>query len=148
MPYEPDQGAPGYREGEREVRRTVVRVIRDHLRRGFSDVSWCNYNFSFEGAIFDYGDLTGARFTGGHVSFHGARFVSGTFHFSRVRFEGAHAWFTMTHFVGADVLFDGAQFLSGRVTFDGADYTGGSVSFNNVAVTGAEVHWGPFKPPV
>ena len=148
MPYEPDPAASGYREGEREVRRTVVRVIRDHLRQGYSDVSWCNYNFSFEGAIFDCGDLSGARLTGGHVSFHAARFVSGTFYFSRVHFEGAHAWFNMAHFAGADVRFDGVQFLSGRVTFDDVDYTAGNVSFNNVTVSGAEVHWGPFKPPV
>lgn len=146
MPYELDTASSGYRKGEREVRRSAIRIIRDHLRQGFSDVSWCNYNFSFEGAIFDCGDLTGARFTGGHVSFHGACFVSGTFHFDRVRFDGAHVWFNKAHFAGADVHFNGAQFLSGRVTFDSIDCTGGNVSFDDARVTGCEVDWGPFKP--
>jgi hypothetical protein len=123
LPYEADPTSSDYRKGEKEVRRTIIRVIRDHLQ-GFSDVSWCSYNFSFEGAIFDCGDLTGAWFTGGHVSFHGAHFVSGTFHFNNIRFDGAHVWFGRAHFSGADVRFDKAQFLSGKVTFDGARHNG------------------------
>jgi len=135
LPYEPDPSSPNYRRGEREVRRTMIRVIRDHLRPGFNHENWANCNFSFEGATFDCGDLTGARFTGGNVSFHGARFISGTFHFNRVHFDGAHVWFTRAQFAGADVRFDDAKFLSGDVTFEGAKRTGGTVSFKNVLLT-------------
>ena len=73
VPYQPHEQTPGHRHGEREVRRNILRVIRDHLRDGFSDVSWCGYSFRFEGAVFDGGDLTGARFTAGNVTFHGGQ---------------------------------------------------------------------------
>jgi hypothetical protein len=134
LPYEPDPSSSNYRRGEREVRRTMIRVIRDHLRPGFSLESWANCNFSFEGATFDCGDLTGARFTGGNVSFHEALFVSGTFHFSRVVFSGANVWFTRAKFAGANVKFDDSRFLSGDVTFEGATCTRGIVSFKNVTI--------------
>lgn len=135
LPYEPDPSSPNYRRGEREVRRTMIRVIRDHLRSGFSRESWAGCNFSFEGATFDCGDLTGARFTGGNVSFHGVSFVSGTFHFNRVHFDGARVSFARAQFAGANVKFDEARFLSGEVTFEGATRTQGSVSFKNVTLT-------------
>lgn len=148
IPYEPDPASPNYRRGEREVRRTMIRVIRDHLRAGFSAVSWANCNFSFEGAIFDCGDLTGARFTGGNVSFHNTQFIAGTFHFDAVQFAGARVWFTKVQFAGAQVHFDKAQFLSGEVTFDGAERTAGTVSFKDVTLAPeCTIKWGAFKPP-
>jgi len=147
IPYEPDPTSRNYRRGEREVRRTIIRVIRDHLRPGFSAVSWTQDNFSFEGAIFDCGDLTGAQFTGGHVSFHGAYFVSGVFNFNNVRFDGARVWFTGARFDGAYVHFDGAQFLSGEVTFEGAELGAGKVSFDNVRIADSVVKWGSISPP-
>lgn len=132
LPYEPNSASPNYRRGEREVRRTTIRVIRDHLRPGFSSVSWAKCNFSFEGATFDCGDLTGAEFTGGNVSFHGVYFASGTFHFNRVHFDGAHVSFARAQFTGSDVRFDGARFLSGDVSFEGAKHTAGRASFKDV----------------
>ena len=132
LPYEPNPASPDYRRGEREVRRTTIRIIRDHLRPGFSSVSWAKCNFSFEGAIFDCGDLTGAQFSGGNVSFYGARFAAGTFHFNRVHFDGAHVSFTRAQFTGSDVRFDGAKFLSGDVSFEDAKHTAGRVSFKDV----------------
>ena len=148
IPYEPDPASPNYRRGEREVRRTMIRVIRDHLRPGFSAVSWTNCNFSFEGATFDCGDLTGARFIGGNVSFHGVHFVSGTFHFNRVEFDGARVSFADAQFAGADVRFDRAKFQSGEVTFKDAKRTGGSVSFKDVTLAAqCTVQWGIFNPP-
>jgi uncharacterized protein YjbI with pentapeptide repeats len=144
VPYEPDLEKPGHRHGEREVRRNVLRVIRDHLREGFSDVSWCGYNFRFEDAVFDGGDLTGARFTGGNVTFHSARFVGGTFHFDNVRIEGAQVWFTHTRFEGGEVRFEGAALTDGALTFDGAQVTGGAVTFDGFRFEGGELEEGPF----
>ena len=131
LPYEPNPKSSVYRRGEREVRRTTIRVIRNHLRPGFSSVSWTKCNFSFEGAIFDCGDLTSAQFVGGNVSFHGAHFVSGTFHFSRVHLDGAYVSFARAQFTGSDVRFDGAKFLSGDVSFENVKHTAGKVSFND-----------------
>src|SRR5450759_3886704 len=123
VPYQPDEKAEGHRHGEREVRRNIVRVIRDHLRDGLTDVSWCGYSFRFEGAVFDGGDLTGARFTGGHVTFHGARFVGGIFHFNRIRIEGGQVWFTQAQFEGGEARFEDAAIISGSLNFDGHSFT-------------------------
>jgi len=103
IPYQVDAQADDYQPGEREVRRNVVRIIRDHLREGFSDVSWCGHTFRFGGAVFDGGDLTGARFPSGRVTFHGARSVGGTFHFNKVQMNGAQLWFTGARFEGGGV---------------------------------------------
>jgi hypothetical protein len=149
LPYETDPAASDYREGEREIRRTIIRVIRDHLRPDLGTVSWSNYRFSFEGATFDCGDLTRAHLTkDGLMTFHGARFVAGTFHFNNVCFEQARVWFTNVHFVGADVVFDGAQFRESLVTFKGAEHTAGKISLNNVAWSGKEISWGPLKAEI
>jgi hypothetical protein len=154
LPYDPADPSK-HREGDREVRRTTIRIIRDHLRPN-SPVSWCGYNFSFEGAVFDVADLTGARITGGHLSFHGARLVGGSFSLVRAEFAGGDVWFTRTQFAGADasfrdarftganVHFDKAQFASGTVTFAGAVHQRGAVSFDGAIVSGCQVQWGPF----
>jgi hypothetical protein len=47
-------------------------------------VSWCGLNFDFAGAVFDGGDFSGAKLSGGTVNFAGAGFSGGTVDFSRV----------------------------------------------------------------
>jgi hypothetical protein len=89
MPYEPGPGddAPVEKplafQASREVRHTVIRVITAHLN-GAAPVSWCGLNFDFAGAVFDGGDFTGAKLSGGTVNFTGAEFSGGTVDFSRV----------------------------------------------------------------
>jgi hypothetical protein len=98
MPYEPDPGdeAPGPERlafrANREVRHTVIRVITAHFRDDAA-VSWQCLNFDLTGVIFDGGDFSFARFSGGTVSFIGAEFSGG--------------W----------VRFDGAEFSGGTVNF-------------------------------
>ncbi|WP_177309217.1 hypothetical protein [Streptomyces sp. ok210] len=41
MPYEPDPTANGHKTGEREVRQTIIRVIRDHLQEPDAATAWC-----------------------------------------------------------------------------------------------------------
>jgi hypothetical protein len=159
LPYDPDPASAIYRAGEREVRRTIIRIIRDHLRPELATVKWKGCNFLFERAVFDNGDLTGAHFEKGWVSFHRAQFVSDKFSFDRVNFAGAHVRFTKAQFKGAtvhfngakfasgDVKFDEAQFSGGEVTFEGADHTGCAVSFDGAVYSGGAVKWGPFLPP-
>ena len=89
MPYErkPGADAPAAEQlafqGNREVRHTVVRLITRHLRPDAA-VSWQGLDFDFTGVVFDGGDFSGARFSGGTVGFTGARFSGGTLDFSRV----------------------------------------------------------------
>jgi hypothetical protein len=139
LPYDPDTASPKHRAGDREVRRTIIRIIRNHLRTDFGAVSWCGLDFSFEGAVFDCGDLSKARFTDGRVSFHGVQFVGDYFEFRGVDFVGARVWFTKCGFSGSDVRFQGAKFASGAVKFDGAKFTSGSVRFDRAKFVGGQV---------
>ncbi|MCX4617950.1 pentapeptide repeat-containing protein [Streptomyces mirabilis] len=99
MPYEPDPTALGHKAGEREVRHTIIRVIRDHLRDPDASTSWSTYAFDFIGVAFDGGDFSrshflgtvsfvGAEFSGGIVSFVGAEFSGGTVSFGDATFSG------------------------------------------------------------
>ncbi|MBT2449670.1 pentapeptide repeat-containing protein [Streptomyces sp. ISL-43] len=131
MPYEPDPEAEAYKQGEREVRHTIIRVIRDHLRRQAS-ISWSANDFDFTHANFDGGDLSESRFQGS-ASFNDAKFSSGTISFDLAEFSG-HPMvdlvdFRNAEFSGGEVGFRGAKFNGSIVLFSGADFSGGTVSF-------------------
>src|SRR5215510_8510474 len=114
MPYEAEPGGDAPVEkrlawrASREVRHTVIRVIAAHLN-GTAPVSWCGLNFDFAGAVFDGGDFSGAKFSGGTANFTGAEFS------------------------GGEVSFGGAEFSGGTVGFGGAGFSGGTVDFSRVA---------------
>lgn len=124
MPYEPDTASEKYREGEREVRYTIIRLIRDHLQEPNVPTTWCGRDLDFTNTTFDGGDFEGVKFTDGTVSFGGAEFT------------------------GSVVSFGGAKFTGGEVSFRGAEFTGGYVSFGSAEfTTGCSINWGPFEPP-
>src|SRR5918997_1216806 len=117
MPYEVDLAIEKYREGEREVRYTIIRIIRDHIHRELSTPTvWRGCDFDFTNATFDGGDFGVAEFTG-KVSFRVAKFIDD----GMVSFDGAE-------FIGGEVSFDGAMFPGGLVFFEGAKFTGGEIS--------------------
>ncbi|MFD0374530.1 pentapeptide repeat-containing protein [Streptomyces sp. NPDC127112] len=119
------------RRANHEVRLTAIRTIRDHLLpNALPESSWSGYDFDFTGAVFDGGDFSGVRFSGGHVSFSGAEFSGGV-----VDFSGAE-------FSSGDVSFVDAMFFSGRVEFGGADFSGGSMYFADAKFSGGEVLFG------
>ncbi|MEU5666523.1 hypothetical protein [Streptomyces longwoodensis] len=73
----------------REVRHTVVRLIRDHLCLGHQyPHSWQGHDFDFTSVVFDGGDFVGVGFTGGTVSFDRAEFTGGTVTFDGAEFTG------------------------------------------------------------
>jgi hypothetical protein len=167
MPYSPDPQSDGYLVGNREVRRSLLRVIRNHLRPGWTDVSWGQCGFSFEGATFDCGDLSkicldidpnATHDRRPNMTFHGAQFIAGSFDLSGVEFAGAPVWFTKAQFLGGSVRFDGARFIGSDVYFDRAEFNGadvsfgsatwsaGAVTFTDAKHTGGTVGWGPFAP--
>jgi len=59
----------------------VIRVIKDHLqpddRRAPTLAPWHGLDLDFTGVVFDGGNLSGAQFSGGDVSFFGAQFSGG-----------------------------------------------------------------------
>jgi len=161
MPYEPDPAREKQHEGEREVRHTIIRLIRDHLQDPRVPTTWCGRHLDFTNATFNGGDFSGAEFSGGEVAFYGAKFIGGrvAFHgakftggevgFHGAKFIGGEVSFYRAEFTGGDLFFGGAEFGGSRVSFDdakfaagrvsiGAKFTGGGVSFN-AKFTGGEV---------
>ena len=139
MPYEPDPVSEKHREGEREVRFAIIRIIRDHLQDPAAPTTWCGRDFDFTEATFDGGDFGGVKFAGGKVSFDGAKFASGDVFFRTAKFTGATISFNGAKFTGGTVSFDEADFTGGEISFDLAEFTGGTVSFNGAKFTGGTV---------
>lgn len=125
MPYETDIASEKHREGEREVRHTIIRIIRDHLRDPSSPTTWCGRDLGFTNATFDGGDFIDAKFTGGLVSFYGAKFTGGTVSFQGAEFAGSRVSFIDAEFTGGEVSFIDAEFTGGRVFFGSAKFSGG-----------------------
>ncbi|MDT0385959.1 pentapeptide repeat-containing protein [Streptomyces dubilierae] len=130
----------------REVRRTTIRLIRDHLRLPRNHHhSWQGHSFDFTSVVFDGGDLGGAVFSGGAVHFHGASFSGSAINFSGAVFSGATVNFgDASHLGGADfsdgfVNFSGAVFSGGLVNFRGSLFSGATVKFDGATFSGATV---------
>ncbi|MFE2600353.1 pentapeptide repeat-containing protein [Streptomyces sp. NPDC059396] len=114
----------------REIRHTVIRLIRDHLRLPPEHPhSWQGHDLDFTGVVFDGGDFSGATFSGGTVRFSYAAFSGG-----RVSFDGAE-------FSGGTVTFDDATFWNGTVNFNHAAFLGSTVSFNHATFLDGTVNF-------
>ncbi|MFD3685451.1 pentapeptide repeat-containing protein [Nocardiopsis sp. NPDC058631] len=120
----------------RQVRHTIIRIISNHLRE---PTRWQGKNYDFTGVVFDGGNLAGAEFTGGEVSFSGAEFVGWEVSFRGARFVGGAVDFRRAEFTGGEVDFSGAEFTGGEVDFSGAEFTGGAVSFFGARFTDGTV---------
>ncbi|MFE3150057.1 pentapeptide repeat-containing protein [Streptomyces sp. NPDC059218] len=125
----------------REVRHTVIRLIRDHLRLwpDHHPDSWQGYDLDFTGVVFDGGDFAGAVFSGGTVSFKDAMFCGGRVNFDGADFSGSTADFSGAEFSGGMVCFDEAVFSGGKVRFVDTVFSGGTVSFNAAKFSGSLV---------
>jgi uncharacterized protein YjbI with pentapeptide repeats len=146
LPYDPDPGedaTPADRaayRANREVRHTIIRLIRDHLLPDAdAAVSWQGLNLDFTGVVFDGGDFAGARFSDGIVRFGGASFVSGEVSFGRARFSGGTVDFGGAGFSGGTVDFVFAGFSGSKVNFGRATFSGSKVNFGRAEFSGAEV---------
>ena len=144
MPYEPDPGpeAPAAVrlafQGRREVRHAVIRVITAHLRINAA-VSWQGLDFDFTGVVFDGGDFSGARFSGGRVTFKDAVFSGGEVNFTMAYFSGSWVDFHGAVFCGGWTHFLCANFTGGEVSFSDATFSGGNVSFDMAYFSGSRV---------
>ncbi|MET9686716.1 pentapeptide repeat-containing protein [Streptomyces coeruleorubidus] len=135
MPYRTDPDATGYKEGEHEVRHTIIRLIRDRLCLSSGHPrSWQGLDFDFTAVAFDGGSLSGATFSGGEVSFVGATFSGGKGSFVDATFSGALVRFYFATFDGDSLVsFINARFSGGLVDFEFATFSGGSVDLRRIA---------------
>ncbi|WP_460695598.1 pentapeptide repeat-containing protein [Nocardia thraciensis] len=139
-----------YRQNDREVRRTIVRVIADHLQP-VAEYSWSTSNFDFRTARLEEVVFDGAVFSG-LVRFDGASF-DGRAGFDRVTFLGpaefGGATFHGPAAFGGATFGDRARFA--EATFDGdakfqeATFTG-DAGFYRVEFNGhTRFHWATFE---
>lgn len=137
LPYDPASARA--RNGDREVRWAVIKVIRDHLVDSGA-TSWVGRSLDFTGAVFDGGSFEGAHFKA-DISFREARFVSGEFRFNGARFAGGKVHFSGAAFSGAAVLFWGSEFSGGTLNFNGCKFSSGVLDFVTARFTGADVQF-------
>lgn len=138
---------PDARSGEREVRRNLIREIRNHLRDGFSDVSWRENQFRFEGAVLTGGDLSGCRLSkGGTMTFHGASIEDEVFHLDGLVVDGGRVWFTKARVTKGGVLrVKDVTMNDGLLSFDGVVVDdGGRIEFDHISCPGGELRPGPW----
>lgn len=122
----------------RQVRHTIIRVIGNHLRE---PTRWRGKNYDFTGVVFDGGDLSGAHFSSGTVSFSGAEFIGGRVSFNGAHFTGGAVDFSKTQFISGQVDFDRAEFSGGIVSFDWAKFSGGLVFFRWTEFSGGQIQF-------
>jgi hypothetical protein len=149
LPYDPNPGddakpakQAAYR-ANREVRHTIIRLIGAHLRPDVGPAkSWQGLDLDFTGVVFDGGDFSHARFSGGIVLFNGAEFSSGGVDFRNVEFSGGEVRFILATFSGGAVSFTCAQVVSdGRVAFGFAKFCGSMVDFVGAKFSGGLVRF-------
>jgi hypothetical protein len=106
---------------ERQVRLTIIRLIRDNLHLPDDDPrTWRGHDFNFSGAVFDNGDFTGATFTG-----------AGTVTFADTTITG-HLSFAGATFAGGIISFDRARFMGGTISLNDATFIGGIVDLSRI----------------
>ncbi|WP_346012135.1 pentapeptide repeat-containing protein [Streptomyces sp. SID3343] len=151
LPYTPETALPAgdtiaHHEylALRQVRHTVIRLVRDHLRLdpATNPHSWRGHDLDFTDVVFDGGDFTQAVFTAdpttgltGTVDFTRAQFTGGKVDFSRAQFSGSAVDFVGARFSGGAVVFSRAQFSGGRVGFTHAQFSGGSPAAGSTSST-------------
>lgn len=113
-----------HRQNDHQVRASIIRTIKNHLREGPPGESWSQLDFDFSGATLVDADFRGATFSGDtnftNVTFAGTRtnFEAATFaaekftQFIDAVFKADHTSFSRTEFTGGVVAFYNAQFLS------------------------------------
>lgn len=138
LPVEPDSDRA--KNGDGEVRATVIRVITAHLQNPDTETTWCGRDLDFTGAVFDRNvSFIGANFTGGRVNFYRTIFASEV-DFSKSSFSGAKvSFYNATFPKGGGAYFYDATFSDGEVMFVGVLFTGANVSFANATFTGGSV---------
>ncbi|WP_174184133.1 pentapeptide repeat-containing protein [Nocardia barduliensis] len=129
-----------YRQNDREVRRTIVRVIADHLLPG-TEYAWSPYNLDFRTSRLEAADFDNVTFSGtarfdnatfvGGARFGGATFT-GTASFHQANFSG-DSWFHKAAFTSATSF--GEAIFSGDASFGEASFSG-DTTFGDATFSG------------
>jgi uncharacterized protein YjbI with pentapeptide repeats len=122
-----------YRLNDLEVRKTIVRIIANHLNG--THTSWSENNFDFSGATLSDADFAKCTFAG-VTQFTGAIFSGENTWFDGATFSGKNTWFDGAIFRGKNTSFDGATFSGENTWFEGATFSGKNTSFDGAIFSG------------
>jgi uncharacterized protein YjbI with pentapeptide repeats len=118
-----------FRENDREVRQTIMRIITAHLQpEPETPINWSGHDYDFTTVLFEDVFFRGATFSGKTTSFAGATFSGNTW-FAQVTFGGQTTSFERATFRGQTTSFDGAIFGGQTTRFTGATFSGQTTWF-------------------
>lgn len=126
---------PATRPFDRQVRETVVTVIREHTQN-HARSSWSGLSFDLSGAHLTDVNLRGSIFSV-HTSFDGATFSGQIASFQGTKFSGESS-FDRATFSSSTTLFESAMFGSKLTSFGGATFSSKLTSFR----------WATFASPL
>lgn len=127
-----------YRQNDREVRKTIVRIIANRLRIENSR-TWSKFSFDFTGAYLFEANFSNAQFSGASTSFYGTIFSGMSTSFARTRFSGVRTRFEGAKFSGKNIWFGGAIFDGESTSFSDAIFGGDHTSFSGAIFSGERV---------
>lgn len=126
-----------YRQNDKEVRQTIVRVITAHLQTGV-EYSWSRCDYDFTGVHFEDADFRSAVFSGGFTRFTNATFSGATTGFDKATFSGNRAIFGGATFGGDETSFYEATFSGTATWFVGATFSAAETWFTRATFSAAE----------
>jgi len=132
---------PAARPFERQVRDSIVTVVREHTQLETSP-SWSDLNFNLTGAHFVDANFGGATFRGASTSFEGATFSGAYTSFGGATFSGDSTTFGGATFSGDSTSFWGATFEAAFTTFGGATFEAASTWFDRATFSSASTFVG------
>lgn len=123
-----------YRQNDKEVRQTIVRVIAAHLRKKAAP-SWSSLDFNFDESHLEDPDFGEAVFNG-ETRFYGVIFSGDTTSFMKASFSGDTTTFKKATFSSKNTWFSGASFSSEDTSFSGVTFSGDITSFGGATFKG------------
>ncbi|MGO4856264.1 pentapeptide repeat-containing protein [Arthrobacter sp. 2MCAF14] len=120
-----------YRQNDKEVRQTIIRVIKSHLQRDVRE-SWSPCAFDFRGAVLEDANFDRAIFVGYPTTFDRAMFIGAETSFHAAKLNAVS--FKGTRFSATETSFDVAGFSSSS-SFEGAVFSGAKTSFQGAFST-------------
>ena len=140
--------------GEREVRLTALKVIRDHMQTDVpTETDWRSCSIDLSDAVFDGGDLAGIEVSG-TLRLDRARIMSGVLDLSRVKItgsgrldilgatiDGAELRLRNAELAGGNLAMDETKLVSGSITLSHAEFAAGTASFEGIECIGGDLNF-------
>ncbi len=126
MPFVPETAS----EGESQVRRSMMRVISEHLMME-SPVPWHDVRFDFSGALLEAVSFASVHFSAGLLLFFDkCTFTGDRTTFYNASFDGAKVYIRGATFTSPDVSFEACKFKSGELVIEQTVFRAEQVRFN------------------